>query len=94
MMQQQADELMGREVISPPIHAPDAIRIPVSDKAEIVRVLLQPGGALRVILFHRLGVDAAEVWIVRGVKGRYFAARAGEQVGKTSGSDPEQSVMR
>ena len=57
-------------------------------------MLLQPGGAARVVFLHRLGINAAEIWIVLRIEGCHLAGGSREQIDKTTGSHAEESVVR
>ena len=64
MMQQQADELVGGEIIAAAIHAADAVGVAIGDEAKVVRMLLEKRRAAPVVLLDRLRVDAAEQRVV------------------------------
>ena len=92
--EEQADNLVRGERISTSVHAPDPVRVAISDEAQIVRMLPQVSGAKRVVSGNRLGVDPAEQAIMASVERCDFACRPGQQVIETSSSHAEQSVMR
>ena len=60
MMQQQANDLVRREIIATTVHAADAIGVAVGHQANVVRMRAEKFLAVCVIFLNRLGIDAAE----------------------------------
>src|SRR5436190_6069448 len=67
MLKQKANQLMRAEWIAAAIHTPDSIGVAVRHKANVMRMLREERGSSNVILSNRLGIDASEIWIVRGI---------------------------
>ena len=93
MMQQQANELVGGEIIAAAIHAADAVGVAIGDEANVVGVLLKKRRAAPVVLSDGLRVNAAEKDVVLGVQSRYPAGGAGEQFFEAAGANAEEGIM-
>src|SRR5206468_7515098 len=91
---QQTNQLMSRQIIAPSIHAAHAIRIAISNEADVVRMLFQKGRATRIVFLDRLRIDSAEKGVMLSIQGGNSASRAGEQLFEASCADTEEGVVR
>ena len=94
MMQQQADELVRRQIIAPAIHAADPVSVAIGHQTDVVRMFFEKRLAARIILHNRLGIDAAKKSVVLPVERGDLAGGAGEQLLETPGAHAEERVVR
>jgi hypothetical protein len=93
-MQQQANDLVGSEVVAAAIHPADPVRIAIRHQANVVRVLPKKRRTAPVVLLDRLRINAAEKHIVAAVQRRHFAGRARQQFLEATGPHAEQRLVR
>ena len=93
MMQQQANKLVGGEIIAVAIHAAHAVCVAVRHQADIMRVFLKKCGAAPVVLLHRFRVNAAEHHVVLAVQRRHSASRARQQFLEAARTHAEQRLV-
>ena len=93
MMQQQADDLVGREHLAPAVHAANAVGIAIRHQTNIMRMPAKIFLAARVIFVNRFGIDAAKQHIVLRVQRGHLAGRAREQLFETPGADAKQCIV-
>ena len=94
MLEQQADDLMRRQRITPAIHAADTVGVAVRHQTDIVGMLLEIRRGRAVVLGNRLGIDSAKIRIVIAVQRRHPATGAREQLSKATRPDAEESIVR
>ena len=93
MVQQQANELVGGEIIASSVHATHAVGVAIRHEANVVWVLLEERRAARIVLFHRFRIDAAEKHVVLAVQRRHSASRAREQFLEATRAHAEQRLV-
>src|SRR5258708_6157868 len=93
MVQQQANELMRRERVSPAVHTPNAVSITIGYQAYVMRVLSKKGGAAHIIGRDRLGVNAAKERVVLSIQRGDTASCAGQQLVEATRTDAEESLV-
>ena len=92
-MQQQANELVRGQIITPAIHAAHAVSVAIGDEANVVRVLFEKGRTAPVVLLNRLRVNAPEKDIVLAVQRRHSASRAGQQFLEAARAHAKEGLM-
>jgi hypothetical protein len=89
MMQEQANDLVGRQITAVAVHAAHSVGVTIGHQAKVMRMFPEKRLAARVILNDRFGIDATKQNVVLRVQRRNLAGRARQQLLETTRPDTE-----